>query len=127
MRVQRQDALTIRKALQGWRQAGLLDEDTMLRLDQSLQIVPFDWQKLAAFSFWIAIACIIVAASAVFADQYLIDLVEALFHSGHGLLSAFLAVLAGAVFTLGVRTKHTHPERAFSNEATLFCGVLSTA
>jgi hypothetical protein len=127
MRVQRQDALVIRKALKGWRQAGLLDEDTVLRLDQSLQTVPFDWQKLAAFSFWISLACIAVAASAVLADQYLIDLVEALFHSGHGLLSAMLAVLAGGVFTFGIRTKRAHPDRVFSNEAILFCGVLGTA
>jgi len=110
-----------------WETNETITKDTAKTLKNSFSIRPFDYKKLAKYSFWIAIACTITAVGAIIADDFLIDLIERIFSSSNiGLCLAF-AVLAAAVYYAGLKRRQKKPEKIFSNETILFFGVLLTA
>jgi len=110
-----------------WETNGTITKDIAVDLKNSFSIRPFDYKKLAKYSFWIAIACIIIAFVSIIADEFLIDMIEKFFSlSDIGLCLTF-AVLAATVYYTGVKRRQKKPECIFSNETIFFIGVLLTA
>ncbi|MCL2651998.1 MAG: DUF2157 domain-containing protein [Candidatus Azobacteroides sp.] len=110
-----------------WETSGTITKDTADTLKNSFSIRPFDYKKLAKYSFWIAIACSITAVGAIIADEFLINLIEKIFTSSSIGLCLIFAVLAAAVYYIGLIRRQKKPERIFSNETIIFFGVLLTA
>ena len=110
-----------------WETSGTITKDTADTLKNSFSIRPFDYKKLAKYSFWIAIVCIVTAVGAIIADEFLIDLIERIFSSSSIGLCLTLAVLAASVYYAGLKRRQKKPERIFSNETIIFIGVLLTA
>ncbi len=110
-----------------WRENGTIDAETATKLEVSFQIRPFDWGKLAMYSFIIAIICGIIAFTALIAEDFLVELVERFFEAPDGVLCLMFAGLAAIVYYLGFRKRRSHPQNVFGNEAVLFIAVLLTA
>lgn len=127
MRVDKNQATALRGAIEHWSRSGLLDEKTAGALEQDIEIVPFDWKRLAKYSFWAAIICVITAVGAVLADQVLLALLESIFHAPYILKFFALSILAALIYWAGIRRRKIHPHKVFSNEAILFLGVMTTA
>lgn len=127
MRVTKKESRTIKKAITHWHHASLIDDKLADELGRDLEISTFDWGRLAKYCFWIAIICIVIALSAVFANKFLRELLERIFRASDAAKCLALVVLAAAIYWLGVRRRSKHPERVFSNEAIFFFGVLTTA
>ncbi|MDR1424955.1 MAG: hypothetical protein LBI92_10210 [Azoarcus sp.] len=119
------------KFLQGvigqWADDGTVTQETAALLQQSFSIRPFDWKKLAKYSFWAAIACLIITVGSIFNNKVLLELLFKLFHMHDGVRCLSLALLAAGVFRLGFSRRHKKPDRTFSNEAIFFLGVLLCA
>ncbi|MBW6484101.1 MAG: DUF2157 domain-containing protein [Vicingaceae bacterium] len=110
-----------------WEKNGIITKETADTLRNSYSIRPFDYKKLAKYSFWIAIICAITTVGAIIADNFLIDLIENFFSSSDiGLCLTFVA-LSSIVYYAGLKRRQKRPEKIFSNEAILFAGVLLTA
>lgn len=110
-----------------WENDQTIEQETAVKLKNSFTIRRFDWKKLAKYSFWISIICVIIAAGSIVADDVLMKIFEALFSSSSILICIFFAGLAALIFFLGIRRRKKKPTKVFSNEAILFLGVLMTA
>ena len=110
-----------------WEAQKTIPPETAGILRQSVSIRPFDWKKLAKYSFWIALVCLCIAVGSIFADRALLKLLAFFFDMPDGARSLGLALLAALVFYAGLYRRRKKPERVFSNEAIFFLGVLLCA
>ena len=127
MKASRSQAVTIRNAIAKWSQAGLLDSQTAATLDQSIEVMSFDWKKLAKYSFWIALSCLFAAVTTLLADKALIELMMRIFKASDAVKSVGLALASVLLYVLGYRRRQKYPEKVFSVEAIFFAGVLTMA
>ena len=118
---------TLRNALNHWGQVGLLDTKTVKALHKDIHVQPFDWKRLAQYSFWTSLACIVIALGALLADKAFMELLEKIFHASPVAKCSALTLVSLAIYTFGFHRRFKKPEKVFGNEAILFLGVLSTA
>jgi hypothetical protein len=117
----------LRRVIDQWAEEETIPRETAERLRQSFTIRPFDWKKLAKYSFWVALACFVIAVGSVLADRALLELLKLLFDMPDGIRCLGLALFAALVFHLGLLRRRRKPNRVFSNEAIFFLGVLLCA
>ena len=117
----------IKEVIDQWNTDEVIDDSTMQKLEDTIEIRSFDWKKLAEYSFWIAMVCVVIAFGAMFADKLLIDLVEKLFSSSNFTLSIVFALIAAAIYFWAYKRNLKFPNKVYSNEFILIMAVLSTA
>lgn len=127
LNLDKQESEFLNHTIQHWQDEGLLDEPTSEKLRQSYDIKQFDWRRLAQYSFWIALACGLIAFASLVIDDAILKLLSKLSDTPDILISIISAVLAAYFYYLGKKRKTQFPERLLSNEAVLFVGVLFTA
>jgi len=110
-----------------WVENQTIPPETGELLRQGFSIRPFDWKKLAKYSFWVSLICFVIAAGSLLADKVLLEWLEAFFTLSDALRSFGLAVLSALVFYFGLSRRRAKPKRVFSNEAIFFLGVLLCA
>lgn len=71
--------------------------------------------------------CVVIAFAAMFADKFLIELVEKLFSSSNFTLSIVFATTAAVVYYWAYKRSRNYPDKIYSNEFILIMAVLSTA
>ncbi|AFC70981.1 hypothetical protein [Rickettsia australis] len=54
MRISKSQAKILFSALDEWNNTGLLDDHTTILLKNDIEILNFDWKKLARYSFWVS-------------------------------------------------------------------------
>lgn len=117
----------IGEVIDQWHEGGVINDVTKKHLEDTIEVRSFDWKKLAEYSFWIAMVCVVIAFAAMFADKFLIELVEKLFSSSNFTLSIVFAFSAAAIYYWTYRRSRKFPSNIYSNEFTLILAVLSTA
>lgn len=127
MRYNKKQGAFLAEVISHWETDGTVDAETAGRLKSSYAVRPFDWRRLAMYSFIIAVVCAVIAAGAILADDYLLLLIERFFSAPDSVLFLLFAGLAAAVFFIGARARRRHPESSFGNEAILLVAVLLTA
>ena len=127
MQVNRTQATLLRKALEHWNQAGLLADEVAASLSADIEVIRFDWKKLAKYSFWAALVCIVISVGALFADQALLELLRSIFSAPYIVKFLFLAAMSALFYWYGFLRQRRFPARIFSNEAILFLAVMLTA
>ena len=127
MQVSKKEGGVLSQAIRNWLDAGIITETESDKLLGSYQVTSFDWKRVARYSFWLAIACIIISIASILADKWLIELFEKLFNAPDSIKCAAFAVFSGLLYFLGIRRKNKFPENSYSNEAIFFLGVLATA
>jgi len=110
-----------------WQSERLLADNEIQKLKESYQPKTFDWRRLAQYSFWIAMACGVIALSALLVDKSLLEYIKNLYNTPNIIISIVSALLATGCYILGFRRKKTKPQQVFSNEAIIFSGVMLTA
>lgn len=122
-----QQAAVLRNAIEQWRHDGLLADAQATQLAGSIVVQPFDWRRLAKYSFWTALFCIVTAVNAALADRILLELLEHLFDAPAAAKCIGLALMSAGLYWWGVRRRALEPTQGYRNEAILFLGVLATA
>ena len=117
----------LHKVIDQWADENTIPPETADLLRQSFSIRPFDWKKLAKYSFWIALICFVIAVASVLADRALLDLLALFFDMPASIRSLELMVFAAGVFYFGLSRRRRSPNRVFSTEAIFFLGVLLSA
>ena len=110
-----------------WESDETISKEMAGKLRDSFSIKPFDWKRLAKYSFWIAIICGVIAFQALITDRSLIEQIEKLFKTSETGLCISFALLASGAYFFGFRRRNRKPEKIFSNEFVVFSGVLFTA
>ena len=117
----------LERTLNHWEKEGLLEPETAEKLRTTYEVKGFDWKRLAQYSFWVALACGIIAIASLIIDDVVIKWIEKLYDTPDIIISLISGILAAALFYEGYKRKGKHPERIFSNEAIVFFGILFTA
>lgn len=97
---------------------GLVDDKTLTCLENDINIIAFDWKKLAKYSFLVATICIIISLNAIFFNKALWNF----FNSPYT-----LSILSVILYWTGYKRQKSKPECMFSNEIIMFLGVITTA
>ncbi len=127
MQVSKKEGRVLDGAIQQWLEADVISESESHKLDASYEVIQFDWKRVAKYSFWLAISCIVISISSALADDWLVELFQKLFNAPDSIKCISLAVLSGGLYSLGIRRKNRHPYKVYSNEAIFFLGVVTTA
>lgn len=127
MQVSRKDHAVLRQALTHWQQQGELTPEQTARLIAQCEVMGFDWQRLAKYCFWLAVASFFTAVSAMLADQWLMALIKQIFNATDAVKCGALTFVAAGFYGTGLVLRQARPEKTYTNESLLFMGVLSTA
>ena len=127
MKLPRKQAVFLREAIEQWKHDGLLADTQAAQLAGTIVLQPFDWRRLAKYSFWIALISIVSSVSAALSDQFLVDLLEELFDAPAAAKCVGLVLMAASLYWWGVRRRKQDPAQVYRNEAIIFLGVLATA
>lgn len=127
MQVSKKEGKIIDKAIKHWTETEVISESEGHALKASYEITFFDWKRVAKYSFWLAIACIVISVSTALFDQWLIELFKKLFDAPDSVKCAGFAVLSGGLYFFGASRKSRHPNKVYSNEAIFFLAVVATA
>lgn len=122
-----QEAEFIAQTIEHWESEGFISTEIAEKLRSSYEVKGFDWKRLAQYSFWIALACGIIAIASLIIDDAFITLLQKLYDTPDLVISLVSAGIAAFLYYTGEKRKRTNPEQIFSNEAVIFFGVLFTA
>lgn len=127
MRLSKRHNKIVKRAVDNWVSSKTLSTEEGDRLKNSIETIDFDWKRLAKYSFWISIICLVIAVGSVIADEALMALLEEIFNAPALVKCIFFFALSVIFYFLGVKRKNRIPEKVYSNESIFFFGVLSTA
>ncbi|PIF30144.1 hypothetical protein CLU81_0549 [Flavobacterium sp. 9] len=127
MKYSKKQGYFLNDTINEWKANGTITKEIADTLKNSYSVRPFDYKKLAKYSFWVAIICGIIAFEAIIANEFLIDLIKSFFSLSYIGLCSIFATLAATIYYVGLKRRQKSPEKKFSNEAIIFAGVLFTA
>ncbi|MBR8535951.1 hypothetical protein KDU71_10315 [Carboxylicivirga sediminis] len=125
--VSKKQGKVINEAIEHWHASDIIDDATRASLSGSVETRRFEWKKLAIYSFWISIVCVIISFSALVADELLMELIERFFTSSDVVLCLSFAAIASMLYLWAFMRQKRHPQKVFSNEFIVMIGILSTA
>ncbi len=132
MKVKKAHAKQLFRAIDQWIADSVISPEDGEKLRNSIEVLRFDYKRLAKWSFWFAIGCFIISAGA-FVISPIFATIVALFQKFFTIVDPrlasgiFLTALSGGLYYWGLRRRDKHPETTYKNEALFFLGVLLTA
>lgn len=127
LNLDKQESEFLNNTINHWESEGIVSPELAEKLQNSYETKQFDWRRLAQYSFWIALACGLIAFASLIIDDDILNLLKKLSDTPDIVISLISAILAAWLYYQGQKSKHKHPEKVFSNEATVFIAVLFTA
>ena len=88
----------LNKVIDGWESAEIIEKDLAVKLKEFDTIQEIDWAKVSKYSFWLAIASIVIALGTLFADEWILSAITYIFEAPKIVLCILFAVLAAATF-----------------------------
>ncbi|WP_257666601.1 DUF2157 domain-containing protein [Parapedobacter tibetensis] len=125
--ISKQEKETLDDAISHWREHDLIDDELAKQLTDSYELKGFDWKRLAQYSFWIALSCVVLAFLSLFVDEMVLRWIEKLYDTPDVVIAIFCLVLAILCYYWGFKHKRKYPNKTFSNEALMLLGVFATA
>lgn len=127
MHVSKKEGRVLSKAITNWLESDVISEEESHKLRNSYEVTSFDWKRVAKYSFWLAISCIIISISSILADKWIIQFFKNLFDAPDSVKCISFTMLSSGLYFLGIRRKNQCPDKIYSNEAIFFLGVATTA
>jgi hypothetical protein len=127
LNLDKQESEFLNRSITHWEKEELIDTELAKKLRDSYEVKGFDWMRLAKYSFWIALFCGVIAVGSLIINDTFITWLKSLYYTPDIVISILSAILAVFSFYSGRRWQKKFPEKVFSNEATVFTGVLFTA
>ena len=98
MRLARKKAKIVKAVIEAWIEENIVSQDQGQMLLESYEVVGFDWKRLAKYSFWVSIICIIISVGAIIADDFLRELLAKLFNAPKIVKCLFTAIIAALTY-----------------------------
>ena len=127
MKLHKKRAETVIQALEEWNREELISSDLERKLKGTIEIEPFDWRRLARYSFVISIIAFIISVGSIVSDRALMKLIDAYFGAPAAVKATSLVAVSALFFLWGVHRKKFKQDMVFRNEAIFSLGVLSYA
>jgi hypothetical protein len=126
VKLTRRKAKFLSSAIREWMTAEIISPEEGQKLLGGFEVSKFDWKRLAKYSFWISLICLMIAVGSILADRTLMALLARIFRAPDIIKCLSFAVGAILFYYWGIKRKEKAPERVFSNEAIFFLGVVAT-
>src|ERR1700748_1890102 len=110
----------LNSAITEWEKDGLVSAEQAEDLRNSYEVKGFDWMRLAKYSFWIALACGVIAIGSLIVDDAVIRWLKNLYYTPDIIISIGSGAIAVVAFYFGRKWEKKYPEKIFSNEAVIF-------
>lgn len=123
----RKEAGIVKDSIEAWQQEKIINSVEAERLKSAISIIPFNWKKLAKYSFWVAIITFIISIGSLISDIDIQRIFAYLFNAPASYKCISLTILSCLIFWLGKYRQKKRPSQFYQNEAILFIGVLVTA
>lgn len=127
MNINQEKADFLDEIIDTWQQEQLLSAEKALELKNSYSVRSFDWQKLAQYSIYVALACGVFALGSLLLDKKMTLLLEKLYHTPNIVISLISFASAAYLLFIGNKRRKIKSKQVFSNEALLFGGVMLIA
>ena len=127
MKVSKQQAVFLQAAINEWQKNHLITPEKANDLSQSIEVIRFDWRRLARYSFWVSLACVLIALGALLFDDWLLKMAARLFEASSFFLCLFFGILSGLCYFGAFYRRKSHPQNIYSNEALVLLGSIGTA
>lgn len=127
MNINQEKAEFLDEMIDTWQQEQLLSAEKATELKNSYSVKSFDWQKLAQYSIYVALACGVFALGSLLLNKKMTLLLENLYYTPNIVISLLSFVAASYLLFIGNRRRKTKSKQVFSNEALLFSGVMFIA
>ncbi len=127
LNLDKQESEFLNDSIAHWEKEQLIDAHLAQKLRGSYEVRGFDWMRLAKYSFWIALFCGAIAVGSLIINDTFLTWIKNLYYTPDIVIAILSAAIAVLAFYLGQHWQKKHPEKVFSNEATIFTGVLFTA
>ncbi len=127
MNVNQEKAEFLDEMIDTWQNDQLLSPEKATELKKSYSVKSFDWQKLAQYSIYVALACGVFALGSLLLDKKMTLLLEKLYYTPNIIISLLSFAAAAYLLFLGNKRRKTKSKQVFSNEALLFSGVMLIA
>lgn len=114
MKVSRKQEKLLQAFIQELSAEKIVSEQEAARMQQQIEVVSFDWQRLARWSIYIAIFCLVISLVSVVTDKALMALLERIFNLPHWLKSLLLLSLSAGTFWGGLQFKRKFSLRIYS-------------
>ena len=120
MKVYKKNASVIRDAVHFWKTQEIISEDQASRLNDSIEVIDFDWRRLSMLAILFSILFFIIATVVLIPElkKYCKD---------ERVQCMSLVISAASCYVFGAYRKAKWPEKIYSNEGIFFLGVLFTA
>jgi hypothetical protein len=126
MKVSQKQKRTIEVVINYWKKSNQIDESTANSLLNNLEIMNFNWKKLAKYSFGISLISIILAGGILFADKEFLNWVQLIFNASYSFKFFVFSVFSILLYVLGIYRRKSKPFEIFTNESILFLAILAT-
>lgn len=123
MKLPRKKAVIIVQAINEWTQQGLISFEQRKQMEGTIEIIPFDWLRLARYSFIVAIISFIISILSVFSDKALMKIIQLYFETPAIIKASSLGILSFLLFFWGAYRNKNMPNAVFKNEAIFTLGV----
>lgn len=122
----RSRAAIIKKALADWKNEGLLEPAKVEELTKSINVVAFNYKKLAKWAFVTACLCFAAAVFSLIGNRFIIELLAIIAQLPLGRF-VFAVAAAAVMFGVAITLSRREPGRVFRNEALMTLAVFLTA
>ncbi len=127
MKISQSKYETVATILNKWKHNDDIDLETHDRLKATLEPEPFDWKRLAKYSFWTSIICVLISLTTIIADDYLRVVFKELFNTSPLTKAISFLILSLGLVAWTKKLQHKQPDKVFRNESLLMVGVLLIA
>lgn len=127
MQIDREKSEFLDDTIEQWQREGLIDDGLANQLKKSYEAKTFDWQRLAQYAFWVALACGFIALGALLIDSSILIALKKLYDTPDIVISIISVAIAAWLYILGFRRKKKLAQLKFSNEAIVLAAILFTA
>ncbi|OGP80568.1 MAG: hypothetical protein A2Z08_11485 [Deltaproteobacteria bacterium RBG_16_54_11] len=110
MRLTRKKAGLVEAVIRQWIADKTVTQEEGKKLLGSYEIAGFDWKRLAKYSFWISLICIVIAVGSILADKALMALLAKIFRAPDILKCLFLAGTAVVFYYNFAWSDHESPK-----------------
>lgn len=127
VKIDKKNAAFLTTVIHNWETHAVITTKEAEKLRRTVEVVPFNWKRLAVYCFWISVLCLLMAISSVLVDQWLMKVLEKIFHAPASVKSLVLALLAAVSYYSGMHLHIKHPEKVIGSESLSMVGSMFVA
>lgn len=116
----------VSKVIETWKEEDVISSEESEKLKGSIELMKFDWKRLAKYSSWIAAISLAISFFAMLADDVIMEFIKQIFRMPAMSKALLFGLCSSGFYYMGFYRKKSKPQKVFTNEFLLFIGAILT-